>query len=78
MNEGIIYIRDWVRTNGEMSEDGKSITYDCLQLETVISEALKKGQTFDLGDVSGSLSYDLERCGCCFEPQRYCVCSNER
>jgi hypothetical protein len=35
----IIYIRSWVRTNGEMSEDGKSITYSCAELEAVIREA---------------------------------------
>jgi hypothetical protein len=38
---GIIYIRNWVRTNGEMSEDGKSITYNCKKLEEVIAEALR-------------------------------------
>jgi hypothetical protein len=35
----ITHIRSWVRTNGEMSEDGKSITYSCAELEAVIREA---------------------------------------
>ena len=35
----ITHIRSWVRTNGEMSEDGKSITYSCVELEAVIREA---------------------------------------
>ena len=35
----ITHIRSWVRTNGEMSEDGKSITYSCAELESVIREA---------------------------------------
>jgi hypothetical protein len=38
---GIIHIRNWVRTNGEMSEDGKSITYNCKELESVIAEGLR-------------------------------------
>jgi hypothetical protein len=38
---GIIHIRNWVRTNGEMSEDGKSITYNCKELEGVIAEGLR-------------------------------------
>lgn len=40
----ILQIRNWIRTNGQMSEDGKSITYDCKQLEQAISEALKINQ----------------------------------
>ena len=36
----ITHIRSWVRTNGEMSEDGKSITYSCAELEAVIRESL--------------------------------------
>lgn len=35
----ITHIRNWVRTNGEMSQDGKSITYSCAELEAVIREA---------------------------------------
>ena len=35
----ITHIRSWVRANGEMSEDGKSITYSCAELESVIREA---------------------------------------
>ena len=35
----INHIRTWVRTNGDMSEDGKSITYSCAELEAVIKEA---------------------------------------
>ena len=35
----ITHIRSWVRTNGEMSEDGKSITYSCAELEAVIRES---------------------------------------
>lgn len=40
----ITHIRSWVRTNGEMSEDGKSITYSCAELESVIrvAEAMHK------------------------------------
>lgn len=40
MSKEIEHIRDWVRTNGEMSEDGKSITYDCKAIEEVIEQAL--------------------------------------
>ena len=40
MENGIITIRNWIRTNGSMSEDGKSITYDCAELEKTINEAL--------------------------------------
>jgi hypoxanthine phosphoribosyltransferase len=40
MENQIINIRNWVRTNGTMSEDGKSITYDCIELEKTIKEAL--------------------------------------
>jgi hypothetical protein len=41
MTNGIIHIRNWIRTNGDMSDDGKSITYDCEKLENVITEALR-------------------------------------
>jgi len=43
----INHIRTWVRTNGDMSEDGKSITYSCAELEAVIKEAkqMEKEQT---------------------------------
>lgn len=40
--EGIIHIRNWIRTNGVMSDDGKTITYNCKELEDVIAEALQK------------------------------------
>jgi uncharacterized protein (DUF169 family) len=40
MENGIITIRNWIRTNGSISEDGKSITYDCAELEKTINEAL--------------------------------------
>ena len=40
MSKEIEHIRDWVRTNGEMSEDGKKITYDCKAIEEVIEQAL--------------------------------------
>ena len=46
---GIIHIRNWIRTNGDMSDDGKSITYNCKELEGVIAEALRQQP------VSGSL-----------------------
>lgn len=35
----VIFIRDWVRTNGDMSEDGLSITYSCKDIETIIEQA---------------------------------------
>jgi|DEB3_MinimDraft_2_1074329.scaffolds.fasta_scaffold101166_1 hypothetical protein len=35
----VIHIRNWVRTNGDMSEDGKSITYSCKELEAIIEQA---------------------------------------
>ena len=35
----VIHIRNWVRTNGEISEDGQSITYSCNELEKVIEQA---------------------------------------
>ncbi len=35
----VIHIRNWVRTNGDMSEDGQSITYSCKELESIIAEA---------------------------------------
>lgn len=38
----VIFIRDWVRTNGEMSEDGQSITYSCKDIESIIEQANKK------------------------------------
>ena len=50
--KGIINIRDWIRTNGEMSEDGKSISYDCKELDTVISDALKQSDNVDLANVT--------------------------
>jgi hypothetical protein len=34
------HIINWVTTNGLFSEDGKSITYSCAELELVIREAL--------------------------------------
>jgi hypothetical protein len=45
----INHIRTWVRTNGDMSEDGKSITYSCAELEAVIKEAkqMEKEQITD-------------------------------
>tara|TARA_R110000851_G_scaffold129043_1_gene261638 strand:- start:2214 stop:2465 length:252 start_codon:yes stop_codon:yes gene_type:complete len=38
MNKGIKHIRSWIRTNGDLSEDGKSITYNCRKIEQVIAE----------------------------------------
>jgi roadblock/LC7 domain-containing protein len=35
----VIKIRNWIRTNGEMSEDGKFITYSCSDLEEEIKQA---------------------------------------
>ena len=44
-----------------------------------INVELAKQQVLDLFVVSVSLPEgDLKKCGCCLEPQRYCVCSNER
>jgi len=40
--ESILKIRDWIRTNGVMSENGKSITYSCKELEGIISEAISQ------------------------------------
>ena len=34
------HIINWVTTNGLFSEDGKSITYSCAELELVIRESL--------------------------------------
>ena len=54
MENGITTIRNWIRTNGSMSEDGKSITYDCAELEKTINEALMQtavvGQSEQLGE----------------------------
>ena len=38
----IIMIRDWIRVNGDMSEDGKTITYNCQELEDVIAKAIRE------------------------------------
>jgi len=35
----VMRIRNWVRINGEMSEDRESITYSCASLEKLIREA---------------------------------------
>lgn len=35
----VILIRNWVRTNGEMSQDGQSITYSCKDIEAIIDQA---------------------------------------
>ena len=45
----VMRIRNWVRTNGEMSEDGESITYSCASLEKLIREAkaMEKEQIID-------------------------------
>jgi hypothetical protein len=50
----INHIRTWVRTNGDMSEDGKSITYSCAELEAVIKEAkqMEKEQIIE-ADLAG-------------------------
>ena len=40
MESKIIEIRNWIRTNGVMSEDGKNITYNCIEIEEVIKKAL--------------------------------------
>ena len=40
MDKRIEYIRSWVRTNGTMSEDGETITYNCKELEDAIEQAL--------------------------------------
>ena len=37
----VILIRDWVRTNGNMSDDGKFITYSCKELEKVIAQVIE-------------------------------------
>ena len=64
MNKGIIHIRNWIRVNGEMSEDGKNITYNCKELENVIAEALT------IPVVSGSLpeAFGEWILMCCYEP----------
>jgi len=38
--EQIIFIRNWLRTNGVMSEDGKKIAYNCIEIEEIINEAI--------------------------------------
>lgn len=37
----VIQIRNWIRTNGKMSEDGKQITYSCNELDDIIEQKLK-------------------------------------
>ena len=37
----VILIRDWVRTNGNMSGDGKLIAYSCKNLEKVIAQVIE-------------------------------------
>jgi hypothetical protein len=65
---GIIYIRNWIRTNGEMSEDGKSITYSCQELEDVIKQALSQHDVIKnevaVCDPHGCLNYSqgYDRC----------------
>jgi hypothetical protein len=38
----IIFIRNWIRTHGKMSNDGLTITYNCKQLESIIQKSYKK------------------------------------
>lgn len=35
----VIQIRNWIRTNGEMSADGKTITYRCNELDAILEQA---------------------------------------
>jgi hypothetical protein len=51
----IIDIRNWIRTNGEMSEDGKTITYKCDEIEKVITDALQQVKNCNKADVSNTL-----------------------
>jgi len=46
----VMRIRNWVRINGETSEDGESITYSCASLEKLIREAkaMEKEQMLEL------------------------------
>lgn len=35
----VIQIRNWIRTNGDMSADGKTITYSCNELDALLEQA---------------------------------------
>lgn len=35
----VIQIRNWIRTNGDMSADGKTITYRCNELDALLEQA---------------------------------------
>lgn len=48
--ESILKIRDWIRTNGVMSEDGKSITYSCKELEGIISKTISQLPKQEISD----------------------------
>jgi len=37
----VMLIRNWVRTNGNMSGDGKFIAYSCKKLEKVIAQVIE-------------------------------------
>tara|TARA_R110000737_G_scaffold118551_1_gene151041 strand:+ start:242 stop:529 length:288 start_codon:yes stop_codon:yes gene_type:complete len=36
----IEFVKNWLRTNGKMSEDGKEITYNCIDVENTLKEAI--------------------------------------
>lgn len=38
--EQIDFIKGWLRTNGEFTNDGKDITYNCVDIENMLKEAL--------------------------------------
>lgn len=35
----VIQIRNWIRTNGDMSADGKTIAYSCKELDALLEQA---------------------------------------
>lgn len=67
---GIIHIRNWIRTNGVMSDDGRSITYNCKELEGVIADALRLPLVISCGCPNeiktGTVSIDC--CNICGKP----------
>lgn len=59
----VIIIRNWVRTNGNMSDDGEFITYSCKKLEEVIAQAIEmeKKQIINACEKFGNLNgVDIE------------------
>lgn len=61
-------LRDWIRLNGEMSEDGKSITYNCDELEQAIAEYEQSKLPKVCCDCKQPLPPDFKtRCESCYD-----------